>query len=310
MNDIEVVNLIKSENIDILINLNCFFGQQRNTVFSYKPAPIQVNYLGFPGSLGAEYMDYIIADKVVITSSSMNHYSEKIVFLPDSYQANDRNRYVSEKVFLREDLGLPQSGFIFCCFNNNYKITPKIFDGWMRILHSVENSVLWLLEDNLFAPVNLKKQAQSRGISPSRLVFAKRIDTAEHLARQKVADLFLDTLPYNAHTTASDALWSGLPVLTCKGSSFAGRVAASLLLALDVRELITETQEEYEATAIDLAKNPYKLKFIKDKLIINKSTKPLFNTSRFRHHIESAYLQMYERFQNNLPLNHIYIDSN
>jgi len=310
MNDLEVVNLITNENIDILINLNCFFGQQRNTVFSYKPAPIQVNYLGFPGSLGTEYMDYIIADKVVITSTSMKHYSEKIVFLPDSYQANDRDRFVSEKVFQRKDLGLPQSGFIFCCFNNSYKITPTTFDGWMRILHSVENSVLWLLEDNPFATVNLKKQAQIRGISPSRLIFAKRINTAEHLARQKVADLFLDTLPYNAHTTASDALWSGLPLLTRKGSSFAGRVAASLLIALDMTELITETQKEYEATAIDLANNPHKLKFIKDKLMINKFSKPLFNTSRFAQNIEAAYLQMYHRYQNNLPLNHIYIDSN
>jgi len=310
LNDVEVVNLINNEGIDILINLNCFFGQQRNAVFSYKPAPIQVNYLGFPGTLGTEYMDYIIADEVVIKPTSMNYYSEKIVFLPESYQATDRNRYISEKLFLREELGLPNNGFIFCCFNNNYKITPATFDGWMRILSAVENSVLWLLEDNSHAVVNLKKEAQIRGISPSRLVFAKRIDVTEHLARQKVADLFLDTLPYNAHTTASDALWAGLPLLTCKGNSFAGRVAASLLEALDVAELVTATQDEYEAKAIDLGNNPIKIKFIKDKIILNKLTKPLFNTKQFTQHIEAAYLEMYKRFQNNLPLNHIYVDSN
>jgi predicted O-linked N-acetylglucosamine transferase (SPINDLY family) len=310
LNDLEVSQLIKNESIDILINLNCFFGQQRNAVFSYKPAPIQVNYLGFPGSLGADYIDYIIADKIVIPEYSMEHYSEKIVFIPNTYQVNDRNRFVSKKVFTRKELGLPESSFVFCCFNNNYKITSDSFGGWMKILATVQDSVLWLLEDNPSAVINLKKEALIRGVEPNRLIFAKRISPADHLARHKVADLFLDTLPYNAHTTASDALWAGLPVLTCIGESFAGRVAASLLNAIELPELITTSQSQFEATAVDLATNPNKIKTIKEKLQHNRLTTALFDTSRFAKHIESAYTQMYERYQNNLLPDHIYIKSN
>jgi predicted O-linked N-acetylglucosamine transferase (SPINDLY family) len=307
MSDTEVVELVKYEAVDILINLNCFFGLSRNSVFSYKPAPVQVNYLGFPGTLGATYMDYIIADKYVIPEYSQDFYYEKVVYLPNCYQVNDRNRVIADKVFRREELGLPNDGFVFCCFNNNYKITPPIFDIWIRILKSVKGSVLWLLEDNPYSVVNLRKEAQSRGLEPSKLVFAKRMDLPEHLARHSAADLFLDTLPYNAHTTASDALWAGLPVLTCMGESFASRVAASLLNAIELPELITTSQEQYEAKAIELATNPEKLKAIREKLERNKLTTALFDSTRFTKHIETAYMQMYERYKSIQPADHIYI---
>lgn len=307
LSDSAVVELIKYEAVDILINLNCFFGLSRNPVFSYKPAPIQVNYLGFPGTLGVTYMDYIIADKYVIPEYSRDFYSEKVVYLPNCYQVNDRNREIVEKVFTREELDLPNDGFVFCCFNNNYKITPPIFEIWIRILKSVEGSVLWLLEDNPYSVVNLRKEAQSRGLEPSRLVFAKRMDLPEHLARHRAADLFLDTLPYNAHTTASDALWAGLPVLTCMGESFASRVAASLLNAIELPELITNSQEEYEAKAIELATNQEKFKAIKKKLGCNKMNTALFDSLRFTKHIEEAFVQMHKHYKSELPPDHIYI---
>jgi predicted O-linked N-acetylglucosamine transferase (SPINDLY family) len=309
MNDLKIVEFIYEENIDILVNLNCFFGLARNIVFSYKPAPVQVNYLGFPGTLGANYLDYIISDKTVIPKKYQEFYSEKIVYLPNSYQVNDRQRVISDKVFTKEELGLPNDGFIFCCFNNNYKITPNTFGGWVRILKAVEGSVLWLLEDNPTARLNLRKEAENRGLNPNRLVFAKRMKLPEHLARHRVTDLFLDTLPYNAHTTASDALWAGIPVLTCVGESFASRVAASLLNAIELPDLITTTQAEYEAKAIELANNPAKLKAIKDKLERNRLTTALFDTPRFTKHIEAAFTQIYERYQSDLPPDHIYIDA-
>ena len=239
---------------------------------------------------------------------SQVQYSEKVVYLPNSYQVNDSRREIADKFFTREELGLPKESFVFCCFNNNFKITPHTFEGWMRILKSVEGSVLWLLEDNPLVGIYLRKEALNKGIHPNRLVFAKRIMLSEHLARHRAADLFIDTLPYNAHTTASDALWAGLPVLTLIGESFASRVAASLLNAIELPELITTTQVQYEATAIELATNPVKLKAIKDKLARNKLTTALFNTPCFTKHIEAAYSKMYERYQADLPPDHIYIE--
>jgi predicted O-linked N-acetylglucosamine transferase (SPINDLY family) len=259
--------------------------------------------------MGAEYIDYIIADPTLIPSKNQQYYSEKIVYLPNSYQVNDRKRVIADKVFTREELDLPKEGFVFCCFNNIYKITPSTFDGWVRILKAVNGSILWLLEDNPIAVLNLRKEAQFRGLDPNRLLFAKKINPSQHLARHCVADLFIDTLPYNAHTTASDALWAGLPVLTCMGESFASRVAASLLNAIELPELITTTQEQYEATAIELANNPEKLKAIKYKLERNRQTTALFDTPRFTKHIQSAYRQMYEAYQADLPLNNIYIEN-
>jgi predicted O-linked N-acetylglucosamine transferase (SPINDLY family) len=251
--DEEVAQLSRDLEVDIAVDLNGFTTNCRTGIFALRAAPIQVSYLGYPGTMGADYIDYLIADSTLIPHKSRPFYTEKIVSLPDSYQVNDATRYIAEKVFTREELGLPTTGFIFCCFNNNHKITPTNFDGWIRILKKVEGSVLWLIEDNQKAAENLQKEAVELGITAERLIFAKRMPLDDHLARHRAADLFLDTLPYNAHTTASDALWAGLPVLTCIGEAFAARVAASLLNAIQLPELITSTQEEYEALAVELA---------------------------------------------------------
>jgi predicted O-linked N-acetylglucosamine transferase (SPINDLY family) len=295
--------------VDIAIDLKGVTQDARLGIFSFRAAPIQVSYLGYPGTLGADYIDYLIADKILIPPQSQQHYSEKIVYLPNSYQVNDRHRVIAPTQFTKQELGLPQEAFVFCCFNNNYKITPDVFDSWVRILKAVDASVLWLFEDNPTASMNLQKEAALRGLDPTRLVFAKRMDMSEHLARHRVADLFLDTLPCNAHTTASDALWVGLPVLTCIGESFASRVAASLLNAIELPELVTETLIDYEALAIELATNPAKLKDIKNKLERNRLTTPLFDTTVFTKHIETAYTKMYERYQTDLLPDHIYIDN-
>ena len=289
------------------MNLNGYFGEERTGVFANRSAPIQVNYLGFPGTLGAGYMDYIIADRHVIPEKHKEFYTEKVVYLPNCYQANDDKKKLNDCKFTRLECGLPEKGFIFCCFNNSYKILPDIFDCWMRILRKVDGSLLWLIEDNSIAVTNLRKEALARGVSADRLVFAKRIPLSDHLARHRLADLFLDTLPYNAHTTASDALWAGLPVLTCIGETFAGRVAASLLNTIRLPELVTTTLEAYEQMAIDLATDPEKLATIKQKLAENRLTTPLFDTKIFTTHIEKAYTAMYERYQAGLPPDHIVV---
>ena len=257
--------------------------------------------------MGAPYIDYIVADQTVIPETQREFYLENIVSLPNSYQANDAKRFISNRMFTRAELGLPPAGFVFCCFNNNYKITPDIFDRWMRILKQVDGSVLWLLEDNPCAVSNLRSEAVVRGINSERLIFAKRMPAPDHLARHRIANLFLDTLPYNAHTTASDALWAELPVLTCLGETFAGRVAASLLSAIGLPELITTTLEAYEQMAIDLATHPGKLAGIKRKLAENRLTTPLFDTKLFTKHIEAAYSAIYERHQAGLAPDHIVI---
>jgi predicted O-linked N-acetylglucosamine transferase (SPINDLY family) len=307
MSDMEIAQLSRDLNIDIAVDLKGFTQDSRVGIFAYRAAPIQVNYLGYPGTMGAEYIDYIIADKTIIPVEFQSCYSEKIVYLPNSYQVNDRKRLISDRQFTRQELGLPENGIIFCCFNNNHKILPATFYGWVRILKAVEGSVLWLLEDNEWSKDNLKKEAESNGIAPNRLVFAKRLPLAEHLARHRHADLFLDTLPYNAHTTSSDALWTGLPVLTMMGKSFAGRVSASLLNAIGLPELITNSQEEYESLAIELAMNPNKLADIKLKLGNNQLSTPLFDTTLFAKNIEAAYLRMYERNQNSMQPDHIFV---
>jgi protein O-GlcNAc transferase len=304
--DEEIALLSRELEIDIAVDLKGLTSNARTHIFSYRAAPIQVNYIGFPGTMAAEYMDYIIADTTVIPAESQPYFVEKVVYLADSYQVNDRNRTISQKVFSRDELGLPEDSFVFCCFNNNYKINPLVFNVWVRILKAVEGSVLWLLEDNALAKINLRKEAEIRGLDPNRLVFAQRMDLPEHLARHRAADLFLDTFPYNAHTTASDALWSGLPVLTCKGHSFVSRVAASLLNAIEMPDLITETHDQYEVLAIELANNPTKFKAIKDRLINNRLNTPLFDTPLFTKRMESAYMQMYERYQMDKPPDHIY----
>lgn len=292
MSDEDITILSRQSSIDIAIDLKGFTQEARPNIFAKRCAPIQVNYLGYPGTLGANYYDYILADKIVIPESSSHFYSEKVIYLPNCYQVNDSKRVISSRVFSKKELGLPEKGFVFCCFNNCYKILPNIFDIWMNILKSVEDSVLWLLDDNPTASSNLLKEANLRGIESHRLIFAKRMQLDEHLARHRFADLFLDTLPYNAHTTASDALWAGLPVLTCSGQSFASRVGASLLHSLNLPELVTHSILEYQSIAIELGKNSDKHEIIKRKLISNLNTKPLFNTKLFAENIENVYLKM------------------
>ncbi len=305
--DREVVELSRKLGIDIAVDLKGFTRDNRTGIFALRAAPLQVNYLGYPGTMGASYMDYLIADHTLIPEYNQSHYAEKIAYLPHSYQVNDARRVIAEKIFSRTELELPDNGFVFCCFNNSYKITPNIFSGWMRILKQVDGSVLWLFESNPAAATNLRKQAENRGVSGERLIFAKRMPQSEHLARHRAADLFLDTLPCNAHTTASDALWAGLPVLTCMGESFASRVAGSLLNAMNLPELITLTTAQFEALAITLATNPARLQHIRHKLQENRLTAPLFNTSLFARHIENAYTQMHLRYRAGLPPAHLQV---
>jgi predicted O-linked N-acetylglucosamine transferase (SPINDLY family) len=307
LSDDDVARWVREKEIDLLIDLNGHTAGSRIGAFARRPAPIQVNYLGYPGTAGATYIDYIVADTHVIPPHQMEFYTEKIAYLPHCYQTNDRKRIIGDRKFSRAELGLPETGFVFCCFNNNYKILPDIFDSWMSILGQVNDSVLWLFEDNASAAENLRKEAAARGVDQGRLVFAKRMPLADHLARHKLADLFLDTLPYNAHTTASDALWAGLPVLTRTGETFAGRVATSLLTAIGLPELVTRTREDYESLAIELARHPEKLASIKAKLERNRLTTPLFDTQLFTRHIESAYRAMYERYQAGLPPDHLHV---
>ena len=307
LSDEDAALRIREKEIDLLIDLNGYTAGSRMGFFAHRSAPIQVNYLGYPGTSGAHYMDYIVADPHLIPQNQLEFYTEKIAFLPHCYQANDRKRIVRDRKFSRAELGLPQAGFVFCCFNNNYKILPGLFNSWMAVLAKVTGSVLWLLEDNAIAGENLRKEASARGIDPERIVFAKRMPLEDHLARHRSADLFLDTLPYNAHTTASDALWAGLPILTRTGDTFAGRVATSLLNAIGLPELVTRTREEYETLAIELAIHPEKLALIKEKLARNRLTTPLFDTQLFTRHIESAYKAMYARYQAGLPPDHIHV---
>jgi len=305
--DREIALLSRELEIDIAVDLGGFTRDSRPNIFALRAAPIQVSYLGYPGTTGAEYIDYLIADRTLIPEPNQKYYTEKIAYLPDTYLVNDSTRPIADRTFTRAELGLPEDGFVFCCFNNNWKITPEIFDCWMRLLERISGSVLWLLEDSATAARNLRAEAENRGIDSNRLIFAKRIPVAEHLARHRVADLFLDTLPYNAHTTASEALWCGLPVLTRIGDAFAGRVAASLLNAIGLSELITSTPAAYEGLAIELATKPEKLSEIKRKLASNRLTKPLFDTQLFTKHIEAAYTSMYELYQADLGPDHIYV---
>jgi protein O-GlcNAc transferase len=295
MNTDDAICHIRSLELDIAVNLMGLTHQARNDLFAHRVAPVQVSYLGYPGTMGAPFMDYIVADNTVIPDVHEEFYAEKIARLPGSYQPNDNKRSIAEGTVKRADHGLPMEGFVFCCFNAPYKITPQIFDIWMRLLSSVDGSALWLFEKTSTVAANLRKEAEARGIAANRLVFAPRMPQAEHLARHGAADLFLDTIPCNAHTTASDALWAGLPVLTCEGHSFPGRVAASLLRAIEMPELITTSLEEYEALALKLARDPALLAATKDKLARNRLTTPLFDTVSYTRHLESTYKAMHER---------------
>jgi predicted O-linked N-acetylglucosamine transferase (SPINDLY family) len=295
--DEEVSELLYELDGDIAVDLKGHTEDSRPQLLAGRPAPIQVSYLGYPGTMAVDFIDYIIADPIVLPFDQEPYYTEKIVHLPDGYQVNDSTRKIADWRPSRSELGLPEQGFVFCCFNQSYKIAPHVFDVWMRLLKQVDRAVLWLLASNDAAVANLRKEAAARGVDPKRLVFAPRLELSLHLARHRAADLFLDTLPYNAHTTASDALWAGLPVLTCMGTTFAGRVAASLLHAIGLPELVTHSLEEYEALAVKLASDPAMLRSIRQKLEQNRLTQPLFDTDRFRRHIEAAYTTMWEIWQ-------------
>jgi predicted O-linked N-acetylglucosamine transferase (SPINDLY family) len=307
MPDRAVAELSRSLEVDIAVDLKGFTKESRTGIFAERAAPVQVSYLGYPGTMGAAYMDYLIADPTVIPESQQRHYAEKVVYLPDSYQPNDSRRAISRKPFVRTDEGLPEEGFVYCCFNSAYKISPGVFDIWMRILGRVHGSVLWLLEDNPAASDNLRREALGRGIAAERLIFAKSLPLDEHLARHRLADVVLDTFPYNAHTTASDALWAGLPVLTRTGESFASRVAASLLRAIGLPELITATETEYEELAVGLAHDGERLQALCGNLEQNRLSSPLFDSIAYTRHLESAYIAIVERQEAGLPPEHIHI---
>ncbi|CBS85979.1 tetratricopeptide repeat protein [Azospirillum lipoferum] len=292
--DADAARTIAADGIDILVDLTGFTTFSRTSILAARPAPVQVNWLGYPGTLGAGFVDYIVADPTVIAPGEEGFFTERVVRLPDCYQPNDRRRAIAEATPMRAECGLPADGFVFCCFNSAYKLTPALFDGWARILAAVPGSVLWLYAGNPQVAANLRREAEARGVDPRRLVFAKPLPHAEHLARHRLADLFLDTLPYNAHTTASDALWAGLPVLTRCGTTFAGRVAASLLRAAGLPELIVDDQEAYEAAAAALARSPDRLRDLRQRLARNRPVCPLFDTPRFTRHLEAAYRAMWE----------------
>jgi len=308
ISDLEVARLSREFRVDIAVDLGGYTGGSRTNIFSYKAAPIQVSYIGYLSTMGTSYIDYILADKTIIPEGSQKFYDEKVVYLP-SYQVNDRKRIISEKVFTKQELGLPENKFVFCCFNNNYKVLPETFHSWVKILKAVDDSVLYLYAANRWVEENLRKQIEIRGVSSSRLVFGGNLPAEEYLARYRACDLFLDTFPYNAGTTGSDALWAGLPVLTRTGQSFASRVAASLLNAIGLTELVTDSQQDYEALAIELATNPKKLQDIKLRLANNRLTAPLFNTPLFTKNLEAAYVRMYERYQIDLLPENIIIST-
>jgi predicted O-linked N-acetylglucosamine transferase (SPINDLY family) len=302
MSDEAVAKLLRELEIDIAIDLNGFTDGARPNVFAKRPVPVQVNYLGYAGTLGREDCDYIVADRFVVPEESQTHYTEKVAYLPDSFMVNDAARKISARVPSRGEAGLPEQGFVFCCFNNSFKIRPEVFSVWMRLLKEIDGSVLWLSPANSGAPDNLRREAENLGVAADRLVFASRMLLNEdHLARLRHADLFIDTAPYNAHATACDALWAGVPVLTCSGASFASRVAGSLLRAVGLPELITGSLEDYEALALKLARDPALLAALRQKLARNRDLYPLFDTERFTRHIEAAYTVMWERAQRGEP---------
>ena len=299
--DHEIAELIRRSEIDIAVDLMGFTADNRLNVMARRAAPIQVNYMGYPGTMGSPYIDYIIADRTVIPEGDRTFYSEQVVFIPESYFITDDRQVISDRVPTRVQCGLPDSGFVFCCFNSNYKITPAIFDIWMRLLGAVDGSALWLLESNPTAMDNLRREARQRGIAPERLIFAGKMPVADHLARHRLADLCIDTLPCNAHTTGTDALWAGLPVVTCLGSTLAARVAASLLRAAGLPELVAETLKDYEALVLKLARDAALLASVKDKLAGSRDTCPLFDTGRSTRSMEAAYVRMWERHQSGSP---------
>jgi len=294
LSDSEVAALSRTIGVDIAIDLKGFTQSQRAGIFANRAAPVQINFLGYPGTMGAEYIDYIIADHEVIPESSRSFFAEKVIYIPGSYQPNDRKRLISQEALTRRQCGLPDAGFVYSCFNNSFKINPDVFDAWAEILNNVPQSVLWLLADNPSSIRNLRREANARGLCAERLIFAQRVPLGNHLARHSMADLFLDTWPYNAHTTASDALWAGLPVLTYRGETFAARVGASLLRAVDLPELIMETREQYVNKAIVLGRNPESLNLLRTRLRLGRTTAPLFDPISYTRNLEVAFRRLKE----------------
>ena len=298
MGSLQIAQLMRDMEVDIAIDLGGYTSDTRTEVFAYRPAPVQVNYLGYPGTMGSDYYDYILADKQVIPLEQQRFYTEKVAYLPDAYLPTDRSVQIAERTPTRAECGLPENGFVFCSFSHDYKISPPLFDIWMRLLNKVPGSVLWLMARGDVAQGNLRKEAAARGVDPQRLVFAGRVPLVEdHLARYRQADLFLDTHPYNAHTTAADALMAGLPVLTYMGNAFPARVAGSLLMALGVLELITHSQEAYEAKAMELATQPGELMKVRGYVANNLASQALFDTPSFCRNLEATLIAMWRQYQ-------------
>lgn len=287
---------INDDGVDILVDLNGFTRHSRPEIASHRPAPVQVNYLGYPATMGADYMDYFIADGVTVPEASQSYFTENVVRLSGCYQPNDRQREVAPLATSRAREGLPEAAIVFCCFNGSWKINAMMFDVWMRLLHRFPGSVLWLLKSNGSTTGNLRQEASIRGIAPERLVFAEKVSNAQHLTRHVLADIFLDCIPCNAHTTASDALWAGLPVITCSGETFASRVAGSLLKAVGLAELAAGSLEEYERIALSLAGDKARLEDIKSRLKLSRATMPLFDTVAYTRDLKSAFLTMAETY--------------
>jgi len=305
--DAEIASMARAAGVDIAVDLNGFTEGARPNIFAHRAAPVQVNYLGFPASMGCDFMDYIISDATLIRPDEYGHYAEKVVVLPGSYQANDDSKAIGDTASTRESMGLPPQGMVFACFNNNYKITPDVFEVWMRLLRQLPGSVLWLLSGSDAAAAGVEAAARAHGIDPGRIVWAERLALADHLGRHAHADLFLDTFHYNAHTTCSDALWAGLPVLTLAGRTFASRVAASLLNTIGLPELVTRSVDEYEAAARSLATSPGKLAALRRRLHCNRTETPLFDTPLFAKRIEAAFEAMWDRHRLGLQPDHIHV---
>ena len=301
MSDEAIAAKARGERIDIAVDLLGYTEGCRPGIFAHRAAPVQVSFLGYPGTSGAPFFDYLVADPTVIPGEHREAYSERLITLPFTYQPSDDQRRIAEQPITRAEAGLPERGFVFCCFNNSYKIKPTEFAIWMRLLANVEGSVLWLIAGSARTQDNLRAAAASNGVDPERLVFARPVPVADHLARHRLADLFVDTFHYNAHTTASDALWAGLPLVTKAGSGFAARVAASLLTAIGLDDLITTSDEQYFALALELARNPVKLAAIRERLAANRQTMPLFDSEQFTRHIEAGYEAAFQRFLEGKP---------
>jgi predicted O-linked N-acetylglucosamine transferase (SPINDLY family) len=307
LSELDIARLSRDLEIDIAVDLGGYTQDSRSAIFAHRAAPIQINYLGFPGTMGVDHFDYLIGDRVTVLDANLEYFTEKVIFLPNSFQANPGRRPVGLEDSSRATYGLPDTGFVFCCFNNVWKITPEVFNLWARILKGADGSVLWLSVDSDSARLRLRSALEKFDVDGSRLAFSNRVTRETYFDQYKFTDLFLDTLPYNAGTTASDALWMGTPLVTRAGASFAGRMASGLLDVVGLPELVTYSMEEYESLAIELANNPERIAAIKKRLVDNRGSCPLFDTPLFTRHIESAYRAAYDRFQDGLPPDHIYV---